>query len=134
MDVVLKGTMNGIETAEKLRSLYHVPVVYLTAYADEDTINKAKLTEPFGYILKPFKDRELQSTIDMALYRHRMEIKLQESEAWFSTTLRSIGDAVIATDKHGNVTFINPIAEHLHPRRSSFHPPQLRDICRYAAQ
>jgi len=113
MDIVLKGKMDGIATAEKLHSQQHVPVVYLTAYADENTLNKAKLTEPFGYILKPFNDRELQSTIEMAIYRHRMEKQLQESEAWFSTTLRSIGDAVIATNQNGDVTFINPIAEAL---------------------
>ncbi|MBI4319053.1 MAG: PAS domain S-box protein, partial [Chloroflexi bacterium] len=71
------------------------------------------ITEPYGYIVKPFRDRELHITIDMALYRHQMERKLRESEKWFATTLRSIGDAVIATDRNGLITFINSVAEGL---------------------
>jgi len=113
MDIVIRGEMNGIETAETIRSQFDIPVVYLTAYADESTLEKAKVTEPFGYILKPFNDRELQSTIEMALYKHRMEKKLRESEAWFSTTLKSIGDGLIATDRHGRVMFMNSVSESL---------------------
>ena len=73
MDIVLRGKISGIETAEKIRTLYDLPVVYLTAYADESTLERAKVTEPFGYILKPFSDRELHSTIEMALYNHSMD-------------------------------------------------------------
>ena len=113
MDIVLRGEMNGIETAEEIRSLYNIPVVYLTAYADDNTLNKAKVTEPFGYILKPFNDRELHSTIEMALYKHTMEKRLRESETWFSTTLKSIGEGVITTDKKGHVTFMNSVAQKL---------------------
>ncbi len=113
MDIVLRGALNGIETAEQIRSLFNIPVVYLTAYADEDTLSKAKLTEPFGYILKPFNDRELHSTIEMAIYKHNMEKKLRESEVWFSTTLRSIGDGVVATDEKGHITFLNSTGERL---------------------
>lgn len=113
MDIVLRGPMNGIETAEEIRDRYNLPVVYLTAYADESTLERAKQTEPFGYILKPFNDRELYSTIEMALYKHRMDRRLRESEVWFSTTLKSIGDGVIATDKEGLVTFMNAVAESL---------------------
>ena len=113
MDIVLRGSMSGIEAAEKIRSFFHIPVVYLTAYADDDTLARAKLTEPFGYILKPFNDRELHSTIEMALYKHIIDKRLRESEAWFSTTLRSIGDGVIATDKKGYIKFMNSVAEDL---------------------
>ena len=111
MDIVLKNGMNGIQTAETIYNRYHIPVVYLTAYADEETLDRAKRTEPYGYILKPFDDRELQTTIEMAIYKHRMERKVKESEAWLSTTLKSIGDAVITTDVHGRITFMNPVAE-----------------------
>jgi len=113
MDIMLAGEMNGTEAAAQIRSLFNIPVVYLTAYADEDVLARAKLTEPFGYIVKPFEDIELNSAIEIALYKHKMETKLKQSEAWLSTTLRSIGDAVIATDTKAYVTFMNPVAESL---------------------
>ena len=111
MDIVIQGDMNGIETADIIRERCHIPVIYLTAYADAGTLEKAKRTEPYGYILKPFEDRELHSTIEMGLYKHRTEKKLQESEAWLATILRSIGDGVIVTDLEGQLTFMNPMAE-----------------------
>ena len=113
MDIRLKGSMDGIETAEVMRREFDVPVVYLTAYADEATLERAKVTEPFGYILKPFNERDLHSTIEMALYKHKMEKQLTEKEAWLSTTLKSIGDGVITTDVTGIVNFLNPAAEAL---------------------
>src|SRR5919108_5029853 len=113
MDIVLKGQMSGVEAVERIRSRCNIPVVYVTAYADEKTVRRAKVTEPFGYLLKPFDARELQTAIEIALYKHRMEKKLQESAQWLSTTLRSIGDAVMATDTQGCVTFMNPQAEAL---------------------
>jgi PAS domain S-box-containing protein len=113
MDIVLKGNIDGIEAAKQIRSRLDVPIIYLTAYADDKTLERAKITEPFGYILKPFEERELHSAIEMALYKHKMERRLKESEQWLATTLRSIGDAVIATDKNGLITFMNPVAEEL---------------------
>ncbi len=111
MDIVLKGDIDGVEAAETIRSRLHVPVIYLTAYSDEHTLNRAKVTEPSGYILKPFDERELHTTIEVAMYRHTMQKKLKESERWFATTLKSIGDAVIATNTEGCITFMNPVAE-----------------------
>ncbi|BDZ68426.1 GGDEF domain-containing response regulator [Methanobacterium ferruginis] len=113
MDIVLKGEMDGIEAAQKIRDAYDIPVVYLTAYSDERTLKRAKITEPFGYIIKPFEDRELHSAVEVALYKHQMESKLKESEKWLSTTLESIGDAVIATDKDGKLKFMNPVASQI---------------------
>ena len=113
MDIMLKGDMNGIGAAGEIRDQFNVPVVYLTAYADEDLLERAKITEPYGYIIKPFEDRELNTAIEMALYKHKMEKRLKESEQWLSTTLKSIGDAVIAVDNAGDVTFLNPVAESL---------------------
>ena len=113
MDIVLRGEMNGIEAAGRIRSDFNIPVIYLTAYTDEKILEQAKLTEPFGYIIKPFEDKELHSVIEMALYKKLMENKLRESQDWLSTVLHSIGDGVIATDKDGNVIFINPVAEKL---------------------
>ncbi len=112
MDIVLKGEIDGIEAANRLRDL-DIPVIFLTAYADEKTLKRAKITEPFGYILKPFEDRELKAAIEIAIYKHEIERKIRESEQWLSTILRSINEAVIATDKKGVITFMNPMAEAL---------------------
>jgi PAS domain S-box-containing protein len=113
MDIRLKGQMDGIIAAEQIRSWYDVPIIFLTAYSDEATLQRAKVTEAFGYLLKPLEERELHITIEMALYKHRMERKLKESEQWLFTTLNSIGDAVIATDAQGYIKFMNPVAEAL---------------------
>ena len=113
MDIMLKGEMDGIEAAKKIHSCFNIPVVYLTAYSDQKVLERAKITEPYGYILKPFRERELQINIEIALYRHEMEKKIKESKKWFSTTLQSIGDAVIATDSDGSIIFMNPSAQSL---------------------
>jgi PAS domain S-box-containing protein len=113
MDIMLKGDVDGITAADRIRDLYSLPIVYLTAYADDNTLQRAKVTDAFGYILKPFEERELSITIEMALYKHRMEARLRESERWLATTLRSIGDAIIAADTRGAITFMNPVAEQL---------------------
>ncbi len=113
MDIMLKGKMDGVEAAEQIHAQFQIPVIYLTAYADERTLQRAKITEPYGYILKPFQEKELHTTIEMALYKHGMERKLRESEQWLSTTLKSIGDAVITTNVDGYITFMNPVAQSL---------------------
>lgn len=113
MDIKLKGEMDGIEAAKKIRSSFNIPVIYLTAYSDQNVLERAKITEPYGYILKPLRERELQINIEIALYRHEMEKKIKESKKWFSTTLQSIGDAVIATDSNGSIIFMNPFAQSL---------------------
>jgi PAS domain S-box-containing protein len=113
MDIMLKGKMDGIEAASHIRERFDIPVIFCTAYADPATLQRAKLTGPFGYILKPFEEHDLQTNIEMALYKHQMDKRLKESEQWFSATLRSIGDAVIATDADGRVKFMNPLAETL---------------------
>ena len=113
MDIKLDGKVDGIEAAAEIRRLFQLPVVYLTAYTNDETLNRAKLTEPYGYILKPFEARDLCTTIEVALYKYQMEQQLREREQWLATTLRSIGDAVITTDTEGLVTFMNPVAEAL---------------------
>ena len=113
MDVIIKGSLDGISTAEKIWDSYRIPIIYVTAYADELTLKRAKITEAFGYILKPFDERELKIAIEMAYYKSRMGTKLREREEWLSALLKSIGDGVIATDKSGAITFMNPLAERL---------------------
>jgi PAS domain S-box-containing protein len=110
MDVRIQGDIDGIETARRLRSSYDIPVVYLTAYADERSIERACETAPHGYVLKPFRSGELRSAVEVALVKHRLETELKQRERWFSTTLDAIGDAVIAADRDGVVTLVNPMA------------------------
>lgn len=76
IDIILKGEMDGIETAQQIRDLYDIPFIYLTAYFDDTTLERAKKTEPYGYILKPFEETRIQSTIEMAVYNHQKEQKL----------------------------------------------------------
>jgi PAS domain S-box-containing protein len=113
MDIRIKGKRDGIEAAEILGSRFGIPVVFLTAHADDATVERAKKTEPFAYLLKPLKSGELRSAIEISLCRHELEKRLRERERWFSTTLRSIADAVIAVDRIGKITFMNPVAEQI---------------------
>lgn len=85
MDIMLKGEMNGIEAADEIRRTRSIPVIFLTAYADESTLSKAKITEPYGYILKPFKEIDLHTTIEMAIYKHSREQEVvKERDLLFS--------------------------------------------------
>ena len=76
MDIMLKGKINGIEASEKIRKEQNIPIIYLTAYADENTLSKAKITEPYAYIIKPYKEIDLHTSIEMALYKHSKELEI----------------------------------------------------------
>jgi two-component system, response regulator PdtaR len=107
MDIHLAGTMDGIETAGKVRTLFNIPVVFLTAYADNALLERAKLTEPYGYIIKPYDDRGLQSTVEMALYKFRADERVKENEALVRSLLNINPDPVFIIDKDTNVLYIN---------------------------
>ncbi len=79
MDIVLKGNMDGIEAAQRIINLYNIPIIYITAYADEEILERAMITEPYGYLLKPFKVSELNANIKIALYKHKIEKERNES-------------------------------------------------------
>ncbi|MGY8525625.1 ATP-binding response regulator [Paracidovorax citrulli] len=111
MDLQIDGERDGIEVAAAMRDLMRIPIVFLTAYADRETVQRATLTEPFGYLVKPFEDSQLRTVVQMALYKYAAEQRLRQSESRFAATLASIGDAVIATDSAGHVTFMNRAAE-----------------------
>ncbi len=113
MDIMLKGGVNGTVATYQIQTQLNIPVVYLTAYTDKELLNRAKKTEPFGYIVKPYEERELNTAIEIALYKHKMETKLKESEAYLYTTLRSIADAVITFNIQCGVTFMNTAAQNL---------------------
>ncbi len=111
MDIRIQGEMDGIETAALIAKNHGTPVIYLTSYSDDATLARATLTGAYGYLLKPFHDRDLRTAIEVALQKRQLERRLSERERWFATTLKSIGDAVIATDVLQRITFMNVVAE-----------------------
>jgi two-component system, cell cycle sensor histidine kinase and response regulator CckA len=113
MDIILKGPGDGVETARLVRERFDIPVVYLTAHADAGTLHRAKVTEPFGYVVKPFQEPDLFTAIQMALYRHGVEKRLQENERWMATILGSLSEGVIAAEAMGVVRLANPAAERI---------------------
>ncbi len=113
MDVMLKGEMDGIEAANTITERFHIPIVYLTSYADNGILKRAKVSEPFGYLVKPFRTRELAATIEMALAKSRLHALLRENHEWFSVMLNSIADGLIATDEFDNVKLMNKVAQKL---------------------
>ncbi|HYR48844.1 MAG TPA: response regulator [Candidatus Eisenbacteria bacterium] len=113
MDIRLKGDMDGIEAARQIRTNFRLPVIFLTAHADDSTLQRAKAADPFGYIVKPFAETTVNAVIQTAMHKHELDRRLLESEEWLTTTLGSIGEAVLATDSSGKVTFMNRVAEDL---------------------
>ncbi len=113
MDVNIIGEKDGIQTAGLILEKYNVPIVYLTAYSDKTTLERAKVTSPYAYLIKPIEDVSLNISIEVSLSNFKAEKKVKESERKLSITLQSIGDGVIATDDKGNVTLMNPIAERM---------------------
>jgi two-component system, cell cycle sensor histidine kinase and response regulator CckA len=118
MDIRIQGERDGIEAAEILRLRFGVPVIYLTAFVDAETLARAKTTEPLGYLLKPVRPDELRSAVEIALHRHEAERGLRAREHLLATTLRSIGEGIVSTDIAGRITFMNPVAESLTGRRT----------------
>lgn len=113
MDISLKGEMDGIEAAIQIRERYNIPVIFLTAFANQSTTDRARLAEPYGYLLKPFEERELIITIEMALYKHNMEIKLAESEARFRRLASNAPDIIFRYEISPTMklTYINTAVE-----------------------
>jgi len=113
MDIMLHGRPEGIDAAEHLRTELDIPVIFLTAHSDAATLQRAKLSDPAGYIVKPFDDKQLRVAIELAPLRHDMERKARRVAHWLTATLTSIGDAVVATNALGEVLLLNPAAEKL---------------------
>lgn len=89
MDIMIKGDLTGIDVSEKIKEKLNVPIIFLTAYADEGTLAKAKITEPYGYILKPFKEVDLHSTIELAYYKHQKDSELQKERDFLYSLVES---------------------------------------------
>ncbi len=111
MDIVLKGDIDGVEAANQIGSRFNIPIIYLTAYADEKILQRAKITEPFGYIIKPFNDKELHSAIEIALYKHKVEMKLKKSEERYRELVQNANSIILRRDPKGLITFFNEFAQ-----------------------
>jgi PAS domain S-box-containing protein len=113
MDVVLKEKVNGIEAANIIKNSYDVPIIYLTAYDDEKTIEEAKITFPQAYLLKPFNDQELKLTIEIALYKHQMETRLKRSEETYRTLAENAKDIIFIISLEDRVDYVNKFAANI---------------------
>jgi two-component system, response regulator PdtaR len=130
MDIKLRGSMDGIEAAEEIRENYNIPVLYLTSYSDDHTIMRAKNTAPYGYVLKPFRDKELYSNIEMALYKHEIEQKLQKSEERYRRLSELMSDyAYLVTIGKEDDCTVNWITEAFYRMTGyEMHTPESCDI------
>ncbi len=113
MEIVLGGTMDGIEAAKQIRARFDIPVVYLTAYANDDTLQRAKMIEPYGYIIKPFEERDLHTAIEIALYKHEMERELHETEKYYHLLAENVTDVIWTMYLNLRFTYITPSIMHL---------------------
>lgn len=113
MDIQLKGAVDGIAAADEIRQRWQVPVVFVTANTNDETLARAKAAGPYGYLVKPFRTRELNATILVALHQHSLTRELFAEHTWLTTMLASLSDGVIATDAEGQVRYMNPVAEAL---------------------
>lgn len=113
MDIRLGKGMSGIETASQLKHTYEIPVIFLSDHTDGDTVSRAKLTGPYGFIVKPFNDTELKTVLEIAVYKLQSDRQIKAHRQWLHTTLHSIGDGVIATDRREIISFMNPVAARL---------------------
>ncbi|MCB9114809.1 MAG: response regulator [Caldilinea sp.] len=107
MDIRLRGEMDGIETAALLRERFDCPVIYLTSYGDEETLQRAKLTEPYGFLIKPFEERELHGTIEMALHRQEIEKRLRQQTYRLERVLATIPEGVALLDGSNRILMAN---------------------------
>jgi len=107
MDINLQGEMNGIDAAALIKDSTRVPVIYLTAYSDADTLERAKATEPYGFILKPFEERALEATVKMALSRSHAQKELVGTHDKMSAVLHSVGDGIVVTEANGAIEYAN---------------------------
>jgi PAS domain S-box-containing protein len=118
MDIGLKGALDGIETAQKILAAMDIPIVFASAYSDDATLRRAKSVNPYGFVLKPFDERELRTAIEIGLYKHAAERRLRESENHYRSLVELSGDGIATLDLHGFLLFCNSRKAMMHGYRS----------------
>jgi PAS domain S-box-containing protein len=113
LDIELDGELDGIQCAHVLKERHRVPIVYVTAQIDPESIARTAATEPAGHVLKPVHHQHLHGVIEIALYKHEMDSRLRERERWLSSALRSLEVPVIAVDRAEHIRLVNAAAEEL---------------------
>jgi len=113
MDISLPGTVDGIHVAAAITGDFSVPVIYLTAFSDGETIARAMATNPYGFLVKPFRKETVHSTIQVALARNRLDSVIRRSREWIDLTFRNIDRGIIVMDKEGRIALVNAFAERL---------------------
>jgi two-component system cell cycle sensor histidine kinase/response regulator CckA len=113
MDIRIKGDLDGIETTARLRDRFDIPVVYLTAHTDMQTVDRAKMTGAFGFLTKPIHQTSLRITVEMALHKHRADLAMRHQRSWMATVLGTMADAMAVIDSEGKIQFLNGPAESL---------------------
>jgi two-component system cell cycle sensor histidine kinase/response regulator CckA len=125
MDISLEGDIDGIEAAEHIQSHFDIPIIYLTAHSDQQTLERAKITEPYGYIIKPFEKRSLHATIEMALYKHHMQLMLKEKDETFRNLAENASDGILIATNDGSNVYSNLRATEL----TGYNVSQLLEVC-----
>ena len=111
LDIKLKGDIDGIQIAEKIKNTYDIPVIFLTSFVDKGTLDRAKVTEPYGYIVKPFNESDLQSTVEMALYKFEKDKETKYSKERYENALLNLDEAIFILNTNYSISFMNPKAE-----------------------
>jgi hypothetical protein len=113
LDIKLKGEEDGIHIAGHIKEKYDIPVIFLTSYVDQETLDRAKVTEPYGYIVKPFNESDLKTTVEMALFKFSRDREVRASEQRLANALGKVEEAIIVTDTEGRITYLNEKAGNL---------------------
>lgn len=132
MDINLKGSIDGIETASLINRQIKCPIIFLTAFADEKTLKKARISDASGYILKPFRESELLITIELAIKRASVKKKIEDNRNWLYSTLNNINDAVITVSDENRVIFLNRQADIL--LQESISPGEIFDSKKFISK
>ena len=107
MDIMIEGSINGIEAAKRINREFEIPIVFLTAYSDEKILEQAAESSPFGYLIKPFDDRELRATIEMAFYKSKMEKRLRKNRNFLLKVIDTVPNNIYVKDKDGKYLIVN---------------------------
>lgn len=113
LDIKLKGDIDGIQIAERIKTEYDIPVIFLTSFVDKATLDRAKVTEPYAYLVKPYNEPDLQSAVEMALYKSKKDKETKSDKNLYARALSHLDEAVIITDAEGKIIFMNQRAENM---------------------